>query len=67
MTEEKRKVGRPFKVDKKKYHVVRIEKSLGEELDSYLPEYSQKISFKVTITGFVEKAIRECLAREKAE
>ena len=67
MTEIKKKVGRPFLANKKKYHVVRIEKSLGAELDNYLPEYSKKINFKVTITGFVEKAIRECLEREKGE
>lgn len=67
MTEEKRKAGRPFKADKKKYQVIRIEKSLDSDLEKYLPVYSKKVNFKVTKTGFVEKAIRECLKREKEE
>jgi len=67
MTEPRKKVGRPFKADKKQYHVVRIEKSLGKELDDYLPVYSEKVNFKVSLTGFVEKSIRECLDREKGE
>jgi hypothetical protein len=67
MTEIKKKVGRPFKADKKKYHTVRIDQPLGSEIEEFLPIYSKKINFKVTITGFVEKAIRECLEREKGE
>ena len=50
MTEEKRKAGRPFKADKKKYQVIRIEKSLDSELEKYLPVYSKKVNFKVTKT-----------------
>ena len=67
MTLQKRKAGRPSKADKKKYQVVRIEKSLDSELEKYLPVYSKKVNFKVTKTGFVEKALRECLQREKED
>ncbi|MBT4050062.1 MAG: hypothetical protein HOE64_17075 [Nitrospina sp.] len=67
MTEQKRKVGRPTQNEKKQYLVVRIEKTLGSELEKYLPVYSKKVNFKVSMTGFVEKSVRECLAREKGE
>jgi hypothetical protein len=66
-TLKKGKVGRPFKAGKKEYQVVRIEKSLGSELDKYLPVYSKKVNFKVSMTGIVEKSIRECLVREKED
>ena len=47
--------------------MVSIEKSLGSELDKYLPIYSRKVNFIVSMTGFVEKVIRECLERKKEE
>ncbi len=62
-----RKVGRPFQKDKNKMRSIRIDESLCSEVNRFLPVYSRKLKFRVTLTGFVEKAIRECLEREKNE
>ena len=45
--------------------MVRVEHDLAEEVRKVLPVFRQKIGFKVTFQGFVEKAIRECVEREK--
>jgi|TARA_Y100000296_G_C5175198_1_gene259670 hypothetical protein len=67
MTEPRKKVGRPFKADKKKYLIVRVDKTLGDEVEKFIPVYSDKVNFKVSVTHFIEKSIRECLDREKGE
>ena len=62
-----RKVGRPFQKEKKKMRSIRIDESLSSAVNRFHPVYSRKLKFRVTLTGFVEKAIRECLEREKEE
>ena len=45
--------------------MVRVEHDLAEEVREVLPVFRKKIGFKVSFQGFVEKAIRECVEREK--
>ncbi len=69
MTEQqkRRKVGRPRLDFKKKYTQVRVNDDLADEMRDYLITYSRKVRFRVTMTGFAEKSIRETLEREKED
>ena len=69
MTEQqkRRKVGRPRLDFKKKYTQVRVNDDLADEMRDYLITYSRKVRFRVTMTGFAEKSIRETLEREQED
>ena len=64
---EKRRVGRPKSDNKKKFSQIRVEEELSNEVRTYLPKYSKKVRFRVTLTGFAEKSLRETLDREKTD
>jgi len=53
------------KKPKEKMTHCRVEYELAEQVRKVLPDFSQKVGFKVSFQGFVEKAIRECVEREK--
>ena len=53
------------KKPKEKITLVRVHYDLAEEVRKVLPDFSRKLGFKVSFQRFVEKAIRECVEREK--
>ena len=50
---------------REKIKFVRIDWPLAEQVREVLLDFSRRVGFKVSFQKFVEKAIRECVEREK--
>ena len=50
---------------REKITLVRVDWPLAEQVREVLLDFSRRVGFKVLFQKFVEKAIRECVEREK--
>ena len=50
---------------REKITFVRVDWPLAEQVREVLLDFSRRVGFKVSFQKFVEKAIRECVEREK--
>ena len=50
---------------REKITLVRVDWPLAEQVREVLLDFSRRVGFKVSFQKFVEKAIRECVEREK--